>query len=231
MKKILAILTALALLLTTGTLALAEGAVETPAEITTEFPAAVAANDIADFNGTWTVSKVSMFGMVFDAASLGNMITINDGNMSMTIDNGKVSFIGKDGGEFAFEDGKLVMTLDTTELTEEIAKLTESAQAAANELSGQLGELAGSLSGLTESLGVDLNNLDLGSLLGGGSTGETGTTEATGSADAGLGAMLGSLLGQFSVDGADLKPTIDLHEDGTICFNCMGIRFLFEKAE
>lgn len=81
-----------------------------------QLPSAVAAADIADFNGTWNATFIDAFGMKLDIASameqgLGELLGADD-DLSIVIDNGSVSVFGQEAIAFEFTDGQLVMPMD-----------------------------------------------------------------------------------------------------------------------
>lgn len=75
-------------------------------------PAVVPAADIADFNGTWNLSILYMYGMALDAeaafAEMGDMLGMQD--TTFVIENGSVIIFGVEPAqEFEFVDGMLSM--------------------------------------------------------------------------------------------------------------------------
>ena len=84
-------------------------------------PAAVAAADITDFDGTWTMTMVDAYGMVVNAEMvLPELETLFGGSEpTVIIENGVVTAFGSEEGEqFAFEDGQLVLAGPDIEDTE-----------------------------------------------------------------------------------------------------------------
>ena len=82
-------------------------------------PGFVAADDITAFDGTWTMTYVSAFGMTFDSASakaeMGDLLGMGDDDTAV-IENGKVAMFGAEGFELPFVDGHLCQASATTEI-------------------------------------------------------------------------------------------------------------------
>lgn len=81
----------------------------------------IAADDITAFDGTWTWSSLSAYGMTIsiqDALDmgLGDMLGATVDNLDLVIDNGSVSIFGKDAIPFNFADGALAFSLGDEEL-------------------------------------------------------------------------------------------------------------------
>ena len=92
-----------------------------PATPSFNAPAIVAAADASAFNGNWTASFISAFGMNLNmeaamAEGLGELLGADGTDLTLKISDGNVTVFGTDAGAFTFADGHLVMDLGSEEL-------------------------------------------------------------------------------------------------------------------
>lgn len=92
-----------------------------PAVSSVVLPTAVVADDIAAFDGTWTLSLISAFGINLNAQDamdqgLGDLLGATAENLDIVIDNGAVSIFGQEALPFTFADGALTFSLGDAEI-------------------------------------------------------------------------------------------------------------------